>query len=362
MTQNDPALTATIVTNNQIYPGWQSVEIWREYGQKVSYMKFTAVEDEARAGAYSVVPGDLAQGYLAGEKVIDGQVITRQVALDKATHAIEVVVASNTQNALVGTVSNNPGQYKQQTIMQIASAALAKVSVNVRLTGETSGTEIPFERVSEHIGERAIDFVERLAQWRNLHLTDDADGNLVMTRAGSSGSSSATLIEGVNIESARLLENRQFTPNRISLTTQRAGNDQTNGTASSQVFASQNVANYKGPVRPFLFCGEQPGSQAEAQLRLNHAIQLLNLDQLEATITVPGWLMDGGQLWISLCGDTLQQVTVVSPALFPSEPNGTISLLVKGVKHLQDSQGGTRTEITVCNRNSFGNQISSTNA
>ena len=132
MIQNDPALTATIVTNNQIYPGWQSVEIWREYGQKVSYMKFVAVEDEARAGAYSVVPGDLAQGYLAGEKVIDGQVITRQVALDKATHAVEVVVASNTQNALVGTVANNPGQYKQQTIMQIASAALAKVSVNVQ--------------------------------------------------------------------------------------------------------------------------------------------------------------------------------------------------------------------------------------
>jgi prophage tail gpP-like protein len=171
-----------------------------------------------------------------------------------------------------------------------------------------------------------------------------------------------TLIEGVNIESARLLENRQFTPNRISVTTQQAANDQTNGTASSQVFASQNVANYKGPVRPFLFCGEQPGTQAEAQLRLNHAIQLLNLDQLEATITTPGWLMDNNQLWISLTGDTLQQVTVVSPALFPSEPNGTIQLLVKGVKHLQDSQDGTRTEVTVCNRNSFGNQISSTNA
>ena len=132
--------------------------------------------------------------------------------------------------------------------MQIASAALAKVSVNVQAyRRDERDRNTVRTSVSEHIGERAIDFVERLAQWRNLHLTDDADGNLVMTRAGSSGSSSATLIEGVNIESARLLENRQFTPNRISLTTQRAGNDQTNGTASSQVFASQNVANYKGP-------------------------------------------------------------------------------------------------------------------
>ena len=112
----------------------------------------------------------------------------------------------------------------------------------------------------------------------------------------------------------------------------------------------------------FYFVASNPAHRQEAQLRFNHAIQLLNLDQLEATITTPGWLMDGGQLWISLCGDTLQQVTVVSPALFPSEPNGTIQLLVKGVKHLQDQQGGTRTEVTVCNRNAFGNQISSTNS
>jgi hypothetical protein len=53
-----------------------------------------------------------------------------------------------------------------------------------------------------------------------------------------------------------------------------------------------------------LFLGEQPATQQEAQLRLKHAVGLLNLDVLEATITVPGWLQDNGQLWISLVGAT----------------------------------------------------------
>jgi prophage tail gpP-like protein len=352
------ALEATIVTNGKIFPGWESVEIWREYGNPVSYMKFVAAEDENLAASYSVVPGDLAQGLLCGQQVINGQVITRQVVFDKGTHSVEVVVASMTQNAIVGIVQNRPGQYRDQTIMQIITTALAAVSVTPRLTGETSGAEIPFERVSEHIGERAIDFVSRLAMWRNLHLTDDANGNLVLTRAGAAAAAGATLIEGQNIEAARLLENRQFTPNRVAVTGQRAGNDQTNGTASSQVFASQNIAGYVGPARPFLFAGEQPASQQEHVLRLNHAIQIMNLDQLEATITVPGWLMDNGQLWISLTGGEMQSVTIYSPMLFPSEPNGQATLLVKAVKHVQDNQGGTRTEVTCCLRSGFGNAIS----
>jgi prophage tail gpP-like protein len=296
-------LDATIKTNGQTFPGWESVEIWREFHNPVSYMKFVAAEDENFAASYSVVPGDQAQGFLCGIQCINGYVKSRQTVFDKNTHAVEIVVASTTQNAIIGTVTNNPGQYKNQTLSQMATAVLSKVGVNFKMTGDTSGTDIPFDRVSEHIGERAIDFVQRLAMWRNMYLVDDSQGNLIATRGGSSGSSAAMLVEGQNIESARLVMDFDTTTDRLSVTTQRAGNDQTNGTASSQVFASTNVPNYKGPSRPVLFLGEQPASQQEAQLRLNHAVALLSLDVLEATITVPGWLQDNGQLWISLVGD-----------------------------------------------------------
>jgi prophage tail gpP-like protein len=346
------ALEATIVANGKIYPGWTSIEVWREYMLPTSYMKFTAAEDENFAASYSVVPGDPAQGFLCGIPVITGYVMTSQVVFDKGSHAVEIVVASQTQNAIIGTVQNNPGQYKNQTFQQMASAVLSKVGVNLRMAGDTSGADIPFLRVSEHIGERAIDFVHRLAAWRNLYLVDDSQGNLVATRGTSGGSSGATLVEGQNIESARRVLSYDTTTDRLSVTTQQSGNDQTNGMASSQVFASAAIANYKGPSRPVLFLGEMPASQQEIQLRLNHAVGLLNLDVLEATITVPGWLQDNGSLWISLVGDagSMTPITIYSPMLFPSTGGQAPSpgLFVKGVKHLQDTTGGTRTEITCC--------------
>jgi hypothetical protein len=151
-----------------------------------------------------------------------------------------------------------------------------------------------------------------------------------------------------------------FSPNRVAITTQRPGTDEHNRTASSQVFASRNTPNFKGPPCPVLFLGEMPASQQEAVIRLNHAVELIALDQLEAVITVPGWLVDNGQLWISLAGGTLPPITIYSPMLFPSEPNGMMSLLVKGVKHSQSNEGGTLTEITCALRSGFGNQISTT--
>jgi hypothetical protein len=81
-----------------------------------SYCKFTAAEDESVAASYAVEPGDPAQGFLCGIKCKDGYVMSRQAVVDKSTHGVEVVVASKTQNAIIGTVQNNPGQYKNQTL------------------------------------------------------------------------------------------------------------------------------------------------------------------------------------------------------------------------------------------------------
>jgi hypothetical protein len=154
-----------------------------------------------------------------------------------------------------------------------------------------------------------------------------------------------------------LVENFDALVDRAAFTGQQAGNDMVNGTASSQVFASTTLSNYKGPSRQALYAAEQPGSQRELQLRLNHAVQILQMDAFEATVTVPGWLQDNGKLWISLIEDAPTPVTIFSPMLFPSTGGQRPSpgLFVKGVKHIQDNQGGTRTEDICCIQNGLAN-------
>jgi prophage tail gpP-like protein len=187
-------LEATIVSGGRIFPGWESIEVSREHNALWATMKFRAAEStdggNIPQGALSLDVGDQADGYLCGQKVISGFVMTRQVAADKGTHAVEIIVAAIPQSLDAGTVQGKPGQYINQTVQQIATSAAGLANVKVRLIGELSGTEIPFKRISEHVGERLADFIGRLAGWRNLHMTDDATATFALCAASRAGSRS----------------------------------------------------------------------------------------------------------------------------------------------------------------------------
>jgi prophage tail gpP-like protein len=295
-------LTATIVANGQVFPGWEAIEIWREFNAPFSYMKFRAAE-KADGGlipqaALSPDVGQPADGYLCGQKVIAGTVMTRQVFADRQTHAVEIIVASYPQSLDAGTVVGKPGQYINQTLMQIASSAAGIAGVSVRMVGDTSGTEIPFPRISEHIGERIIDFIARLANWRNMHLTDDEQGNLVLARGQTGGQSVAQLQEGRNVEAIRMIKNYQFGADPIIFNGQTHGTDSVNGTDASQVAITRSNPNYAGPKRPLVILGDNVGNKAEAQMALDQHMNNLNVMMWEIVATVPGWTMDDGRLWI----------------------------------------------------------------
>jgi prophage tail gpP-like protein len=347
-------LTATVVAGGQVYPGWEAIEVWREWGTAYSYMRLRAIENTDPGGdapAFSLAVGDVAQGYLCGQKVIDGFVITRQVVYERQTHGVEIIVASWPQSVEAGTVIGKPGQYKNQTLQQIASAVAKHANVNVRQIGSPPGADLPFPKVNEHIGERIIDFILRLARWRNMFVTDDENGNLVLGRAQSGGAPIAVLQEGVNIERCRMVMDYQLAADPIILPAQHPGSDAANGTQASQVALTQRNPNFQGPLRPQVILADHSGNQQEASMAMQHAMSDMNMLMFEVVATVPGWLMPDGTLWILkfLNGTSgPQPITIKSPMLVPKQGGVINDLVVKGVKHMQDNALGTRTDITCC--------------
>ena len=355
-------LTATVVANGKTYPGWEAIEIWREFNGLWAYLRLRAIENTDAGGAapaFDLEVGDRVVGSLCGQKVISGWVMTRQVAYDKATHGVEIIVCSYPQSLEAGTVTGKPGQYKQQTFQQIANAVAGQAGVKVKILGSPPGSDLPFARVSEHIGERMMDFIGRLARWRNLFLCDDEDGNLVATRGQANGGGSAavaTLQEGRNIESCRMVMNYQFGVDPLIFQSQQPGSDANNGTAAAQNAYTYRDPNYVGPKRPQVILGDHSGSPAEAKMAMQHTIADTNIMMWEVVATVPGWQMDDGSLWIlkMLGQNGPVPITIKSPMLLPRE-NGVINnLFVKGVKHAQDNELGTRTEITCCLQAALG--------
>jgi prophage tail gpP-like protein len=348
-------LQATIVANGQVFPGWERIEIWREFLSTFSYMKFRAAENTDGGlipqAALSLDVGDQADGYLCGQKVISGTVMTRQVFADRNTHAVEIIVASYPQSLDAGTVVGKPGQYINQTLMQIASSVAGLAGVSVRMTGDQSGADMPFPRISEHIGERMIDFIGRLANWRNMHITDDENGNLVLARGKMGGQTVAQLQEGRNVEMLRMVKNYQFGADPLIFQSQQHGTDSTNGTDASQNAITKSNPNYTGPKRPLVILGDNSGNKTESLMAFNQAQNKLIAMMWEIVGTVPGWQMDDGSLWILKCFGAQAAgpvpITIYSPMLEPKMPNIN-NLFVKGVKHIQDNNLGTRTEVTAC--------------
>ena len=309
-----------------------------------TYMKFRAVETAGSPGgnpAMSLIPGNACSGYLAGQLAITGIIQSRQAVYDDKNHGVEIIVAGMTKQLDASTVNANPGQYLNQTIGQIAAKVAGEVGVNAYVDGGASGADVPFERVQEHLGETRHQFIQRLACWRNLHIMSDQNGDYILFR-GSKGGIAASLVEGRNILKARMMMSYEYAVSRIIVQTQLHGNDAHWADMASAINVQVANSAYSGPDRPLTIAGEQTGNKAEAQMRADHEMNLNVLDICEANITTPGWLMDDGGLWMY---QLRAPVSISSPMLMP---DSTFSLLIKGVKHMQDNQEGTRTEITCC--------------
>jgi prophage tail gpP-like protein len=357
----NPALIATVVAGGQTYSAWESIEIERRYDDVISHMRLTVAEFingpysniatrllGTTPGTWSSVqlmPGTPAQGYLAGQLAITGQVCVRQAAYDKESHGVQIVVASSTQPLIPSTVDNNPGQYSNQTWQQLASAVAGKVGVNVKLL---SGTDKVFPRVSETPGETRLQFIERLARMRNLYLRDDQSGNLIATQ-GVGSTAPTALVEGGNIKKAQIVFRNDEYGNPAKTILANIGGSST-GTGMGP--ARDIIATVTSPNMPTntpqTVPGEEPGDQIDAQMRAARQAAWNLATYINGSITVFGWLLSDASLWINQVGNL---VPIYSPMLAPVQP---LILAIKGVVHRQSNQEGTETVIEVCDPGALG--------
>ncbi len=349
----NPNEIATIVAGGQVYQYWQTVEVEREYGNALDFARFAVAEIGSPTTGWitqRLAPGDPAQVLLGGRLVINGKVTIRQAAYDANKHAVEITVTSPVLSLLKATVNANPGQYLNSTLQQIASAVAGAVGVNFKIVGSPPGANLPFARVSEHPGETRFGFIERLCRMRNIHLLSDGQGTLLGTRGGS-GNIAATLTEGVNIESARLVMRDDNAVNQVTTIGSLPGGSSTGaaGDATRDIKATAKNPNYTGP-ESMTVAAPQPGTAAEMAMHSNHEVNLIGTTQLDCEIVTPGWFLADGSLWMDHLG-TGEDIMIYSPMLFPS--NG-MALRLKRVVHRQSSEEGTTTLLGLCLPNGLG--------
>jgi len=337
-----PQETAVVTIGSQKFDFWESVEINRRFGNPISHMRLRVAElGDLKHGWKSLrlAIGMMGTGTLAGQLCISGPITVRQASYTANTHSVEVVVSSITTRLNAGVP---PKEFKDQTITQMANWATNPMGVTFKIFGNCPGADLPFDRVSTHLGETIHQFVGRLAACRDLHLRDNEMGNLLGSRA-QGGSAIAQLQEGRNIQAAQVTMNILEDYYRIQAFTQHYGKDERWGDDARDISTTVQMGGFGDPVqRPMYLQGPMPDSVQGLGMYAHHEGALVKADVIDANITVPGWLRDDGSLWIDHIGES---VTIYSPMLFPTD---SMTLSIRGVTHIQNSEAGTITNVECC--------------
>jgi prophage tail gpP-like protein len=337
---------ATVSGPAGAFTTWKSIEVSRMVTQPVSYLKFSGVEPMVNGAIVGpqFMLGNKVSATLGGQQVFSGFITVRQAAYDAKNRGVQFLAASRTQDAVTATVRNTPGQYLNQTMQQMCSAVCGPIGLNVSVLANN----VTFPRVSEQPGETIMTFMQRLARHCNVHAWDDANGNLYFGSFSGGSSSGATLTEGGNILSARFNADDQYADAVVNGLGQNVGGSPTNqaGFDVSQIKATVANPGYpSGPVARQGTCiADLPCTPAILNLRAQHEVELMNIDQLEVSVTVQGWFAQDGQCWLN-DSKLRSTISLNSPSLYP----GTIGLKLKGARCMQNDKEGTTSELILTN-------------
>ena len=329
---------ATIIAGGQRYTDWQTVMVRRDYGDWQSSFHFTAAEPRPYGKGWDHIrlkPGDACQIELGGVKVIDGFITSRLASIDERRHDLVIAGKSNTQH-LEGAVKVRPGNYNGKTFEQIARAVMDGSGVGLKIINPPKIITKPFKDFTVQYGETIAEVIERMARFRGLFLTDDADGNLVASQVNLATACVAELEVGRNILRGSCKLDNQNAFSTVAGAGQQPGNDQV--WPPRDVAASVSNPNAL-PGRTKTIVAEAPVDVEDLKERLNFEAANDIWTVVECSVTVVGWKMDDGDLW-----DPTANVSVYAPSFFPNESGG-MTLGIQACIYAQDDLGGTTTTL-----------------
>lgn len=322
----------TLLINGMIYSGWEKISV----ESSIDHISSFDVQVSERWGnndsPWQIQRFDAVTVAIDGAPVLTGFVDDYNPSIDKSQHTVRIVGRSKVMD-LVDGMPDVPSNFNNQTLDAIANAIAAPFGITVIVQCDV-GAAFP-QAVIEKT-ETGHSFLEKLARMRSVLVTDDENGNLVLTQAGLGGAASTELIQGQNIEraQAKLSGQKMFQTYVVMSQTPLAFD----GTAPQpDILGSATDPSCPRPRR-FAEHSEHATDQAGAQARAQWRALVSNGKGTEATIIVPGFhQVPGGGLW-------KPNLTVPVDCSY-LEISGT--MLVVKRKFSLDDNGGRITELTI---------------
>ena len=324
----------TLTVNNKSYEGWKTVRI--EAGVERLARSFEVSVTEIWPGSgdqrRQIKPGDLCELRIGDDLICTGHVDATPITYD--SHAITIMIRgrSRTADLVDSSAASDSGQFKGLTVEAIASKLSKPFGITVLSQVET-GVVISDHQIQP--GESVFASLDRVAKARQILITDDADGNVVLTSPGGGGAASSAIELGVNVLSANAGFDYSDVYSKYQVKGQRSGSDNSYGTNASQSLGTA-VDGSIARTRLLIIRQQGQADSATCQARANYEQQIRIAKAGELRYRVVGWRQQDGALW--QCNQTIKindaimslenKELIVSEVNFTLDESGMITEMV----------------------------------
>lgn len=283
-----------LTINAMDWSGWKSVRI--EAGIERIARSFELSVTDQWPGSLPIrriKPGDSCEVCIGSDLVCSGFIDATPINYD--ANSITMIIRGRSKTAdLVDCSADNPsGQFKAMQAEDIAKKLAGQYGLNV-ITEAATGLPITDHQIQQ--GETAFESLDRIAKQRQVLLTDNAAGDVVIASPGSGGNASSSLQLGINILSASAGFDYTDVYSNYQVKGQKTGTDDSFG---DQAAKSQGQATDSSLTRKRVLIVRQTG-QADAntcQQRATYEQQIRQAKAGEMRYKVVGWRQADGSLW-----------------------------------------------------------------
>ncbi len=175
------------------YEGFTEVKIFRSIETISGSFQFSATSSSIQV--FPIKAGEPCKAFIGGTQVINGFVDSVSVEYDSGSHRITIAGRDKTADVIDSTIVAVK-EFSGLGLVQIIEKVLADNGLpDIQVINEAGVDPAPFpegDPSSSPVSQTVFDFIEMYARKRQVLLTGDGDGNIVLARS-STETASVTL-------------------------------------------------------------------------------------------------------------------------------------------------------------------------
>ena len=343
--------------DGQQYEGFTEISVVRSVASLSGAFNFRATSKQRNP--LPVREGQACTVLIDDNKVIDGYIETVNIEYDSTSHTISIAGRDKTMDVIDSSTLTKELSGTLQIEAVIRKILDGNGLTDIEVINNVSGLA-PFKDgdiESAEVGESRFEYMERYSRKRQVLLTGDGSGNIVITRSGATNAQTSLLNviggDNNNIKSGRTSYSGTGLFNRYVVRSQQnpvalegAGSitaselvSQSGEATDSEVRASRILE-----IRP-----DQSGSNNDSKQFATWSKNIARAKSFGYSAVVQGHYQDeaGTRLWAP------NEIVSVKDDFAGMESRVDAKLLIKSVEYkLSDSEGST-TEITCVDKNSY---------